>query len=160
MPGIPLNVPVTASNMPTWVRLAANAVNALIGIVPGLRSALDSLDTRVTTLETDVPAIDARVTDLEIAAPLPAFAYREVTANASFGASDCMISANATAGVVTLTLPALAQGKVFIGKKLDASVNAVTVSGAVNIDGSPSQSLTTQYQVIRLIGGATEWRRW
>lgn len=83
--------------------------------------------------------------------------WRSTTSNTSYTNTDYLIVVNASGGNVTLTLPELAQGRVLIAKKIDASANSVTVSGAQNIDGAASKSTTTQYFAFTLIGGDTEW---
>jgi hypothetical protein len=82
---------------------------------------------------------------------------RSVTADTSYANTDLLIVADASGGNVTLTLPALVQGRMVIAKKIDASANSVTVSGGANIDGAASKSTTAQYATFTLIGGATEW---
>jgi hypothetical protein len=82
---------------------------------------------------------------------------REVTASTSYTLSDYFIGASASGGAVTLTLPTLAKGRTVVAKKLDASANAVTISGPENIDGAGSKSLAAQYDKITLIGGVSEW---
>lgn len=76
-----------------------------------------------------------------------------VTANYKVKAGDSIIPVDATAGVVTVTLPATPSGQYTI-KKIDASANAVTVSGT--IDGAASYALSSQYDSVTVAGG-TEW---
>jgi hypothetical protein len=83
--------------------------------------------------------------------------WRSVTSNDAYTNTDYLIVADATAGNITLTLPTLAQGRMIIAKKIDASANSVTLSGGANIDGAGSKATTTQYASFTLIGGATEW---
>lgn len=74
---------------------------------------------------------------------------------------DQNILANAAGGAITVNLPLLAGhlGMVLTIKKMDASVNAVTIdgSGAETIDGAATQALTVQYQTFTLLAGPTEW---
>lgn len=90
-------------------------------------------------------------------------ATRAVSASATATNADTLILADATAGAVTITLPAAASsaGHRLIIKKTDASANAVTVdgSGAETIDGAATASLTAQYQSIEIVcDGSTWWK--
>ena len=77
------------------------------------------------------------------------------------------VTMDATGGVRTVTLPAIADaynatllaGMVIVVKKIDASGNAVTVDGdgAETIDGAATQSLAAQYNYIVVQAGAIEW---
>lgn len=82
---------------------------------------------------------------------------RATAASTTYANDDCMIEADATAGAVTLTLPALDPGRLLIAKKMDASGNAVVLDGVANIDGAGTKSITTQYAAFVLVGGTTEW---
>lgn len=84
---------------------------------------------------------------------------RAVTASTNVLPSDYIIVANATAGNITVTLPLVEQGRHILVKKMDASVNTVTIdgSGAQTIDGAATQVISTQYLVYSLVGGASEW---
>jgi hypothetical protein len=75
-----------------------------------------------------------------------------------------VITADATAGAVTYTLPAISattRGIWYRIKKIDASVNTVTIArtGADTIDGAASQIITLQYQSIDIIcpSAGTDW---
>jgi hypothetical protein len=75
-------------------------------------------------------------------------------------ATDYLVTADATGGAFTVTLPALAGmlGRVVIVKKIDASANTVTVDGgAANIDGAATRALATQYAAIWVLAGTSEW---
>lgn len=80
---------------------------------------------------------------------------RTVTTNYNATALDYCIIVDATAGGVTVTLPSLTLGLSLVVKKIDSSVNTVTVSGT--IDGAASVVLLTQYSNTAVIGGASEW---
>jgi hypothetical protein len=75
---------------------------------------------------------------------------RSITGNTTVQASDDIISANATGGVIQVTLPSasvLFQGtltKLIKVMKSDSSANAVTIIGTVN--GIVNPSLAAQYQ--------------
>lgn len=89
------------------------------------------------------------------------FNVRAVTATGNVASTDALVTANATGGAITLTLPTIATslGRKLIVKKTDASGNAVTVdgNGAETIDGAANFPLTAQYDSVTLIAGATEW---
>ncbi len=82
---------------------------------------------------------------------------RGVAASATFGFTDYLITADATGGAVTLTLPDRVTGRTVSAKKTDAGVNTVTLSGDANIDGSATKVLLTQYASVTLVAGASEW---
>lgn len=68
---------------------------------------------------------------------------------------------DATAGNVTITLPtaASADERKYNVKKVDASVNTVTVDadGAETIDGAANYVLTVQYQSVSVQSNGTAW---
>ncbi len=84
-----------------------------------------------------------------------------VTTTYSVLSTDYTVLGDATSGAVSVTLPlASAQtGKIYVIKKIDSSVNAVTVarSGADTIDGATSVSLLTQYQFTVVQSDGTNW---
>ena len=75
--------------------------------------------------------------------------------------TDMVITIDAFLGNKVVDLPAVAtsQGRVLYIKKNDASANTVTVdaSGAETIDGATTQVLSSQYEVLRVVCGLTEW---
>lgn len=80
-------------------------------------------------------------------------------ANYTVTTSDSTLLGNATAGDMTFTLPsaASASGYVFTFKKVDATANTVTVSGAQNIDGMASYVITTQYASMQIQSNGVTW---
>lgn len=84
-----------------------------------------------------------------------------ITANYSATNSDHWIFVDATAGAVTVTLPAATDITHSLGiKKIDASANAVTVqrAGADLIEGSASTSLAAQWNsVLVMSDGVSIW---
>lgn len=68
---------------------------------------------------------------------------------------------DATSGNIVKTLPTAASAVniIYTIKKIDASVNTVTVqaAGAELIDGANTRVLTTQYQSIQIISNGTAW---
>ena len=69
-----------------------------------------------------------------------------------------MIRADATSGNITITLPTAAttSGLEFIIKKIDSSVNTVTISG-VSIDGVATKILNTQYSGLKVMSNGTNY---
>lgn len=86
---------------------------------------------------------------------------RTITASASVADSDVVLLVDATAGAVTVTLPAAASssGRVLYVKKTDASGNAVTLDGNASetIDGATTLAIATQYQSYTVICDGTGW---
>lgn len=83
------------------------------------------------------------------------------TANYTVTNADQAIMCDATAGSITMTLPAtIPVGNVFNIKKIDSSVNTCTVSGnGHNIDGAATLVLLTQYMSTAVQGGVQWWVR-
>lgn len=86
---------------------------------------------------------------------------RTITASASVADSDVVLLVDATAGAVTVTLPAAASssGRVLYVKKTDASGNAVTLdgNGAETIDGAATKANTTQYLSYTVVCNGSAW---
>jgi hypothetical protein len=74
---------------------------------------------------------------------------------------DQVVLVNAAAAQREFSLPALASclGRRLTIKKVDDSTNVVVVdaSGTETIDGANARTLSSQYQFITIIGGATDW---
>jgi hypothetical protein len=88
--------------------------------------------------------------------------WRYVDATAAYDASDReFVLADATAGAFTVTLPAVADSTdVWINvKKVDSSVNAVTVSSKATglIDGAATKVLSTQYDSVDFYCDGSNW---
>lgn len=75
--------------------------------------------------------------------------------------NDFTVAADATGGAMSLTLPSAVTfpGQIYVLKKVDSSVNAVTVgcSGGQSIDGSATQTLAIQYASIMVQSDGTNW---
>lgn len=86
---------------------------------------------------------------------------RTITATGSPTADDYLILVDASAGAVTVNLPAAASsaGRIFQCKKKDASANAMTLdgNGSETIDGAGTLATTTQYTSFTVICDGTEW---
>lgn len=89
-------------------------------------------------------------------------AYANKTANYTMTATDTVVTADATAGAFTVTLPASASstGLTYFIKKTDSSANTVTVDGNASetIDGNTTFALTQQNQVLTITSDGTNWR--
>jgi hypothetical protein len=88
--------------------------------------------------------------------------WRYVDATTAYDASDReFVLADATAGAFTVTLPAVADSTdVWINvKKVDVSVNAVTVAPSVTglIDGAATKVLSTQYDSVDFYCDGSNW---
>lgn len=74
---------------------------------------------------------------------------------------DEVLLCDASGGAFTVTLPSAftCAGKKFIIKKIDGSANAVTVdgSGIETIDGSLTQVLSSQWDVIEIVCNGADW---
>lgn len=70
-----------------------------------------------------------------------------------------LIDASSAAVQVDLPTAASVPDEIFTFKKIDATVNAVTLQadGSETIDGSNTWSTTTQYDKVTLISDGTEW---
>ena len=74
---------------------------------------------------------------------------------------DSVLLVDATAGAVTVTVPAAADytDRQWIVKKIDASANAVTLdaTGANTIDGAGTLALASQWDSTRIASNGTAW---
>lgn len=88
-------------------------------------------------------------------------AFATKTAAYTATSSDRYVRVDATAGAVTVTLPAAVSvpGHVLHVKKVDASANAVTVdaAGAETIDGALTKVLAAQWAVLTIVSNGTSW---
>lgn len=87
----------------------------------------------------------------------PAIATK--TANYNVAITDSTLLGDATLGNMTFSLPtaAAASGYIFTFKKVDASANTVTVSGAQTIDGMASYVINAQYAAMQIQSNGTTW---
>lgn len=83
------------------------------------------------------------------------------TANYTATAADYTILVDATAGAVTITLPAASsnRGRIFNIKKIDASGNAVIADGnaAELIDGAATLQTVVQWFNIQIQSNGVSW---
>ena len=84
-------------------------------------------------------------------------AIKTVTANYTATEFDNTILVDASGGAVTVTLPSPSgiAGRWYSIKKIDSSVNAVTVSGS--IEGASSYTLALQYKYVRVQTDGSAW---
>ena len=87
--------------------------------------------------------------------------YDEVAIDTTLTSSHDVVGVDATAGAVAITLPTAngVSGKRYSVKKIDSSVNAVTVgcTGAETIDGEATQEIEKQYNSLTVISDDTNW---
>lgn len=85
----------------------------------------------------------------------PHWAVRYVTATTTALDTDQLICCT---GTLTVNLPNINEGQYYIIKML-SSGTTVTVDGysSQTIDGAATKTITVQYNVLRLIGGTTQW---
>ena len=83
------------------------------------------------------------------------------TANYTATSTDVVILCDVSGGAFTITLPAAANNthRMYIIKKTDSSVNAVTVDGNASetIDGGTTAIITTQYESVIIICDGSNW---
>jgi hypothetical protein len=86
---------------------------------------------------------------------------RSISSAPTITAADYTLVCDATAAGFTVTLPAAATntGRIFNIKKVDSSVNAVTIdgNGAETIDGAATLAITTQWTSIKVQCTGTAW---
>jgi phosphatidate phosphatase APP1 len=79
----------------------------------------------------------------------------------TIGTTHHTVLCDATSAGFTITLPTAASssGRIYIIKKIDATVNVVTIDGdgSETIDGATTQSLSTQWQTLRIQSNGTSW---
>lgn len=83
------------------------------------------------------------------------------TANYTALQSDDVLLGDATSGAITITLPTAVgnTGEVFHIKKIDSSVNAVTIAttSSETIDGVTTQTLGVQYKNLTVVSNGVSW---
>lgn len=90
-----------------------------------------------------------------------AYATSTKTSNYTIGSADTVIFADATSGIVTITLPVASglSGYKFYIKRIDASSNTCTVarSSTDTIDGVTSLTIDQQYTSLLVVSNGTAW---
>ena len=88
-------------------------------------------------------------------------AYRTVTTSGNVQSGDYLIIADATGGVITMTLPpaALVPGRIYVFKRINSGANQVIVDGyaAETIDGAATHTLTPQWNSVTIMSNGTAW---
>jgi hypothetical protein len=94
-------------------------------------------------------------------APVFQAPQRTVTGNATLTTADRVVYVDAGIGVVTITLPPVASTKdmIYTIKKIDVSVNVVTIDGdgAETIDDALTKLLSVQFASLTIQSDGTEW---
>lgn len=121
-------------------------------------TTLKQIETSVQRIELALAAAGIALDDVGV---LPAFGTRTVTTTTTLVSSDHLVLVDATAGAVTIELPPAAskEGFQIAVKKIDSSVNAVTVDGSASetIDGATTKALSAQYDSVTVASDGTEW---
>ena len=85
------------------------------------------------------------------------------SANYTLVNADAIILGDATSAAFTLTLPTAVglSGKVFWLKKIDSSINAITIAttSAQTINGQSTRHLATQYELLALASDGANWQQ-
>lgn len=88
-------------------------------------------------------------------------AVRTITATTTPTATDFLLLANATSSAITINLPSATgvNGRTYVIKKTDASVNIVTIdaSGTETIDGGLTFVLRDQNEAITIVSDNANW---
>ena len=124
-------------------RTGANLLSLISGEIEGARIYKNGVDLKVAVAFSGISSI---TTD---------YVMGNFTTDPTF-----FIECDATLGNISTTLPPVADKKGrLLGVKLMSAANGCYLdgNGAETIDGAAGQTITTQYNVISLIAGATEW---
>lgn len=88
-------------------------------------------------------------------------AITPVTEDYTANGDDMLLLCDATDAAITVTLPPIATmwQQRFYFKKTDSGANAITIdgSGDETIDGAATQTISSQYGTLAIVGGDTEW---
>lgn len=86
---------------------------------------------------------------------------KSVTASATANTTDNVYLADATSASLTITLPdaIINKDQIVVVKKVDTSVNTVTIdgNGAQTIDGAATVVLSTQYHFRVMVSDGSNW---
>lgn len=87
-----------------------------------------------------------------------------VTTSTTLSQANNFVLADATGGVVTITLPSAAgaRGRVYVIKRMNAGKNLVKIAltGSETLDGGTGYSLGWQYHVVTVFSDGTNWLIW
>jgi hypothetical protein len=88
-------------------------------------------------------------------------AIREVSTSGPVLGNDYLVLVDTTTASVTLDLPPAVsnKGAIVVVKKVDSSVNTVTVetNASETIDGATNKALTAQYETLTIVCDGVEW---
>jgi len=100
-------------------------------------------------------------TAVKITSEADPFVYASVvsvSSNTTLTTGNTVVLVDSSGGAATITLPAPVSGKIVHIKKIDSSVNAVTISPpSGTIDGAASESLLTQYDSLSIVSDGTNF---
>lgn len=113
----------------------------------------------VPAADTDVDA--DQLTDKRVMIAADVAGPVTVTGNTTLSDAHTTVLVNAVAGAITITLPTAvgARGRVYTIKKIDVSINDVTVdgNGSQTIDGSTTFVLNEQYESVTIESDNANW---
>ncbi len=152
-----------------------NATNLGSGTVPDARfpATLPALNGSALTALNASQLTSGTLPDARLGSPLPALSgvnltglkginvthqvVTKVFADSPYTvlSTDETVLVDATGGAVSITLPTPTSGRVLCVKKIDASANAVTLTGTV--DGVVNPTLPTQYNSRMIQGDGSTW---
>ena len=80
-------------------------------------------------------------------------------ASDTLGTSDHTVLCDCTLNSITINLPAAIDGQQYVIKKVDSSINTVTIDGdsSETIDGALTKTLTTQYECVTIVSDGANW---
>jgi hypothetical protein len=140
---------------------AATWVNDLVPANPASTDAATQGDDHLRLIKA---ALKATFPDASQAFYFPNVLSKSANYSAVAADDNSLILVDATAGPVTITLPdvtTVINGYRSVVKKIDASVNAVTVKDGnvtpATIDGAASVALTFQYSTLSVEGNQVKW---
>ncbi len=150
-------VKILDSNV-TTAKLASSSVTAAV-LGSDAVTTTKILDANVTAAKLTNSTLTS--TQVSTTGGIQTYSVTSPTANATLTAGQTVALVDATAGNVTITLPAVAaagSGQVYTVKKTDSSSNSVTISPASGtIDGAATLVLSSQYHSVQLATNATNW---
>ena len=130
----------------------------------GVTSGSVTLDVKVDDLTVGISSDEVYVKDLgidtaQLAAGSVTEAKRERTVDTYNSTSSITHDIALGAGVITLTLPPAASGKMVFVKRTDSATGALTVaaSGSQTIDGAGNKALYYQYESINVVSDGNNW---
>lgn len=119
-------------------------------------SAIDALQASDSAQGTAITGLQTAVTALQNGTIRGS--TRKITATDAVNATDYLILADAATGNIVVTLPALSAGRSIVVKKIDATINTVSVASDALIDGAASFEVTSQFVSLTvLFDGETWW---